>query len=115
MTAWTSPVQLPTQITDLSYLGAAILFIFALKAMASPRTARRGNLMGAVGMLLAIVFTLLAMGTVPITWILVGLIVGALVGGFLRLKAKLPPRPRLGRMSSRPAGWGGARARSTVG
>ena len=39
----------------LSYLLAAVLFIFALKAMASPKTARRGNLIGALGMLIAIV------------------------------------------------------------
>ncbi len=48
------------QWIDLSYLAAAVLFIFALKAMSSPKTARRGNMIGAVGMLIAIVFTLMS-------------------------------------------------------
>ena len=45
-------------VQNLAYLAAAILFVFALKAMASPRTARQGNLVGAVGMLIAIIVAL---------------------------------------------------------
>ena len=43
-----------------AYVLAAVLFVFALKMMASPKTARRGNLIGAIGMLIAILATLLA-------------------------------------------------------
>ena len=48
------------QITTIAYLVAAVLFVFALKRMASPKTARLGNLLGAVGMLIAIACTLAA-------------------------------------------------------
>ena len=61
---------------DLFYLVAAILFIYALKAMASPRTARRGNLIGAFGMLLAIVFTLVGRKDFHWTYIIIGLFAG---------------------------------------
>ena len=45
-------------IVKLVYLVAAVLFIFGLKNMTHPRTAVRGNLLGAAGMLLAIVAAL---------------------------------------------------------
>lgn len=51
-------------MTELSYLAAGVLFIFGLKGLTSPRTARRGNQMAALGMLLAtivVVVDLLAM------------------------------------------------------
>ncbi len=46
-------------LINLSYLVASALFIFGLKGLAHPRTAVRGNMLGACGMLLAIVVTLL--------------------------------------------------------
>ncbi len=45
-------------VTNLVYLIAAILFIFGLKMLSSPKTARRGNMISAVGMALAILITL---------------------------------------------------------
>jgi NAD(P) transhydrogenase subunit beta len=57
---------------------AVALFIFGLKMMSSPATARRGNMLSAVGMLLAIVATLL--GVVEFGWIILGLVIGAAVG-----------------------------------
>ena len=44
---------------SLSYLGATVLFILGLKFLSSPRTARTGNRLAAVGMFLATVATLL--------------------------------------------------------
>ena len=40
-------------MTELAYLGAGVLFILGLKGLTSPRTARRGNQMAAIGMLVA--------------------------------------------------------------
>ena len=45
-------------LVNLAYLSSAILFILGLKGLTHPRTALRGNLLGALGMLLAIVTTL---------------------------------------------------------
>ena len=92
------------QIIDLSYLAAAILFIFALKAMGSPKTARRGNLLGAVGMLVAIVFTLTARGIVSWPWIITGLIVGGVAGASLATTVKMTAMPQMVAMFN---GFGG--------
>ena len=52
-------------IVKLVYLVAAVLFIFGLKNMTHPRTAVRGNLLGATGMLLAIIVALVEVATRP--------------------------------------------------
>jgi len=96
-------------LADLSYLAAALLFVVALKAMASPRTARRGNLIGALGMLIAIVVTLLATGKlddlrravgsadarVTYVFIIIGLLVGAAIGAYLALTVKMTAMPQM--------------------
>jgi len=94
-----------------AYLAAAVLFVFALKRMASPRTARGGNLLGAVGMLLAIVFTLLGSGKITWTWIVVGLVVGSAVGAFLALWVKMTAMPQMVAMFN---GFGGLASAAVV-
>jgi NAD(P) transhydrogenase subunit beta len=64
----------------LVYLFAAICFIVALKGLSSPRWARRGNLIGAFGMLCAIVVTFFTPGLSRIGWILGCMAVGTAVG-----------------------------------
>ncbi|MGB1908049.1 MAG: NAD(P)(+) transhydrogenase (Re/Si-specific) subunit beta, partial [Spongiibacter sp.] len=46
-------------LVNLTYVAAAVLFIFGLKMLGSPATARKGNLVSAIGMFLAVVVTLL--------------------------------------------------------
>ena len=58
---------------NLTYLVAAILFILGLKGLTHPKTARRGNLMAAFGMLVAIVVTLFDRNIVGYEVILAGL------------------------------------------
>ena len=69
-------------IVNLTYIVSASLFIFGLKMLSSPRTARMGNLISAVGMLLAIIVTLLGQGIVDFRWIGIGLFAGAIIGLF---------------------------------
>ena len=83
------------QLIDLSYLLAAMLFIYALKALSSPTTARRGNLIGAVGMLVAIIFTLLHHDVLQFRWIIVGLVVGSAIGTYLALAVKMTAMPQM--------------------
>lgn len=64
---------------DIAYLIAATCFILGLKGLTKPRTAVRGNLIGAVGMLIAVVVTLLDQGIVGYGLIIAGAIVGAVV------------------------------------
>ena len=62
------------------YVVAAALFILALKWMSSPATARRGVISGEVGMLLAVVATLLRHEVVNYEWIVAGLVIGSAIG-----------------------------------
>lgn len=65
---------------NLAYIGSAVLFIFGLKMMGSPATARKGNLLSSLGMLIAIVVTLLSRDILDFRWIIVAAGVGALIG-----------------------------------
>ncbi|MEE8403998.1 MAG: NAD(P)(+) transhydrogenase (Re/Si-specific) subunit beta [candidate division Zixibacteria bacterium] len=86
---------MPDYIVNLTYLVASILFIYALKGLSHPRTAVRGNLFGAIGMLLAIVVTLWDQRIVSFEVILAGLIIGAAIGAVLALKIKMTAMPQL--------------------
>lgn len=66
-------------LIQLAYIVASVLFIYGLKLLGRAETARRGNLVSASGMLLAVVVTLLQ-GGLDFTWILVGLLLGTVVG-----------------------------------
>jgi NAD(P) transhydrogenase subunit beta len=63
-----------------SYIVAAALFILALKWLSAPRTARAGVIAGEIGMLLAVVGTLMHFGIVSYTWIIIGFVIGSLIG-----------------------------------
>ncbi|MFU8763389.1 MAG: NAD(P)(+) transhydrogenase (Re/Si-specific) subunit beta [Haliea sp.] len=65
---------------QLAYVISAALFIFGLKLLGSAATARKGNLLSAVGMLLAIVAALLDQGIVEYQWILLGFVLGGVIG-----------------------------------
>ncbi|MCE0483198.1 MAG: NAD(P)(+) transhydrogenase (Re/Si-specific) subunit beta [Methylacidiphilales bacterium] len=66
---------------EFSYLAASVLFILGMKGLSHPESARRGMKMAQVGMLLAIVGTLLQKQIISYEWIVVGLIIGSLIGG----------------------------------
>jgi NAD(P) transhydrogenase subunit beta len=79
----------PTAILiGLSYLVAAVLFILCLRGLSGPQTARRGLVLGEVGMLLAVVATLLHREIVTYEWIVVGLLVGSTIG--IAISATIP-------------------------
>ncbi|MFQ5876924.1 MAG: NAD(P)(+) transhydrogenase (Re/Si-specific) subunit beta [Acidobacteriota bacterium] len=82
-------------LINLAYLLAATLFILGLKGLASPRTAVRANLMGAAGMLIAIVVTLADRGIISYTLILAGLAIGAAVGVLLALTVQMTAMPQM--------------------
>ena len=86
---------MPQVIVDLAYLIASVLFIIGLKGLTHPRTAVRGNLAGACGMLLAVVVTLLHRDIVSYEWIVAGLIVGSAAGIPMALKVPMTAMPQL--------------------
>jgi NAD(P) transhydrogenase subunit beta len=81
-------------ITNIVYLVAAVLFILDLKMLAHPRTAVRGNQLGALGMVLAIVATL-ASGRWDWTYIILGIGIGSLIGAVAALRVKMTSMPEL--------------------
>jgi NAD(P) transhydrogenase subunit beta len=65
---------------DIAYLLSAAAFIFGIKQLSSPETARRGNFLSSTGMLLAIVVTLFHKDILNFQWIVVGILVGSIIG-----------------------------------
>ena len=99
-------------IIALGYVLASGLFIFGLKMLGSPATARRGNMVSAVGMLIAIVAALLDQGIVDFTWIAGGMIVGGLIGAVAARAVAMTSMPEmvalfngLGGAASLLVGW----------
>lgn len=85
---------MPTGI-QLTYLVAASLFIFGLKKLGSPATARNGNVIAAVGMLLAVVATLLDQHVLNYEMILVGLVIGSIIGAVAAYKVQMTQMPQM--------------------
>ncbi|MBK1989865.1 NAD(P)(+) transhydrogenase (Re/Si-specific) subunit beta [Sphaerospermopsis aphanizomenoides BCCUSP55] len=85
---------IPTGI-QLTYLVAASLFILGLKKLGSPATARNGNLVAAVGMLLAIIATLLDQHVLNYEMILVGLAIGSVIGAVVAYKVQMTEMPQM--------------------
>ncbi|MFM2062827.1 MAG: hypothetical protein RLZZ507_2497 [Cyanobacteriota bacterium] len=85
---------IPTGI-QLTYLLAASLFIFGLKKLGSPATARNGNVIAAVGMLLAVVATLLDQHVLNYEMILIGLVIGSVIGAVAAYKVQMTEMPQM--------------------
>jgi len=79
----------------LAYLGAAVLFILALRGLSSPESARRGNLFGMIGMALAVAVTLNMAGVHNYVWIFAAMAVGAASGSLIARKIPMTHMPQL--------------------
>ena len=82
-------------ISNLAYLVAAVLFIVGLKGLTHPKSAVRGNLLGATGMLLAIVVTLLQQEILGFELIAGGVLLGSLIGAILAFRIQMTAMPQL--------------------
>ncbi|XKE45157.1 NAD(P)(+) transhydrogenase (Re/Si-specific) subunit beta [Halomonas organivorans] len=80
---------------NLCYLLSAVLFIGGIKGLTRPRTAVRGNLMAAIGMLLAVVVTLLDQSILSYGWILTGAVLGATIGVLLATRIQMTAMPQM--------------------
>ena len=93
---------------SIGYLLSAALFIFGLKKLGHPRTAPFGNQLGAMGMLVAVVTTVVSMqlaGNAQWELIIAGLVVGSLIGYWMAVKVEMTGMPELVAMFN---GFGGA-------
>ncbi len=82
-------------LINLAYLVASILFIYGLKGLTHPRTAVRGNLIGALAMLIAVVVTLWDQHVISWTWIFAGIAIGSAIGAYLAVKVQMTGMPEL--------------------
>jgi proton-translocating NAD(P)+ transhydrogenase subunit beta len=73
-------MKLDDTLLPILYMLAAMSFILAIKWMNSPATARRGVIIGEIGMLLAVVGTLLRFEVVEYQWILIAFFLGSAIG-----------------------------------
>jgi NAD(P) transhydrogenase subunit beta len=82
-------------ILGVAYLVASVLFILCLRGLTSPEAARRGILLGEIGMLVAVLGTLVHWQIIDYTWILAGMALGAGIGTAISLTipmARMPER-----------------------
>ena len=79
------------------YLISGILFILALRGLSSPETSRQGNLFGIIGMAIAIIVTLIAVGnfSTGFLYLLVFLLIGGSLGAFIAFKIPMTAMPEL--------------------
>ena len=82
-------------LIQLAYVVSAALFIYGLKLLGSADTARRGNMLSAIGMLLAIVAALLDQGIVEYQWIVIGIVVGGVVGAAVARLVQMTSMPEM--------------------
>jgi NAD(P) transhydrogenase subunit beta len=97
--------QVLDNFTLAAYIVASILFIIGLLWLRSPETARAGNRLSALGMLIAVVFTVADRDIVSYEWIIIGLIVGALIGAIAARRVQLTAMPQMVALFN---GFGGA-------
>ncbi len=83
------------EYTNIAYVLAAILFILGIKRLSSPKTARSGNTIASVGMLIAIVATLVSYDLLNFQTIAIGMIIGTIIGAFFAIKVEMTQMPQM--------------------
>lgn len=100
-------------LINFFYIASAILFIFGIKMLGSAHTARRGNLVSSIGMLIAITVTLIDRQILTgWTWIAGGILAGGLIGFFAAKRVRMTGMPEMvalfngfGGLASLLVGW----------
>src|SRR5271163_5315232 len=82
-----------TPLLNLAYLVASILFILCLRGLSSPEAARRGIVLGEIGMLIAVVATLLHKEIISYEWIAGGIVIGSIIGTAISLRIPMTKMP----------------------
>ena len=102
----------PDLVRGMCYIAASIFFVFGLKMLSSPATARKGNMVSAIGMLIAIVTALSAMAEIKWAWIIAGAGVGSVIGTLAARLVKMTSMPQMvglfngfGGLASLLVGW----------
>jgi NAD(P) transhydrogenase subunit beta len=99
-------------LINFAYVVSAALFIFGLKQLGSPATARRGNLISSLAMLVAIVFSLLDQGIIDFKLIAISMVIGSIIGATIARMVEMTSMPEMvalfngfGGLASLLVGW----------
>jgi len=79
---------------EITYIIASILFIMGLKGLGHPESARRGMHYAEIGMLMAVIGTLLGQNIVTWQWILIGLVIGSAIGTAMAIFMPMTAMPQ---------------------
>ena len=79
----------------IAYLISSILFILSIKKLGTVKTARQGNLLSSIGMLIAIVATLMKLESFDPRFIIIGLVIGTIIGASFALKVAMTAMPEM--------------------
>ena len=90
---------------DIAYLIAAIFFIYGLKMLSHPKTARNGNMIASIGMLIAIVATVFLGTDLNFKMIGIAMVLGSVIGAFFAVRVEMTQMPQLVAIFN---GFGGA-------
>ena len=82
-------------IVNLGYIIAAMFFIIGLKRLSSPGTARNGNRLASVGMLIAVLVTVLGNNILGWEWIITSILIASVIGFFSARKIQMTAMPQL--------------------
>ena len=79
------------------YLISGVLFILALRGLSSPETSRQGNLLGIMGMLIAVIVTFLSVGnfSISLAYVLLSLVLGGSIGAYIAFRIPMTAMPEL--------------------
>ena len=90
---------------DIAYLVSAISFIYGLKMLSHPKTARNGNIIASLGMLIAIIATVYLGTNLDFSKILIAMTIGSIIGAFFAIRVEMTQMPQLVAIFN---GFGGA-------
>ena len=77
------------------YVLSSVLFIFGIKRLSHPKTARSGNFIASMGMLIAICTTLLANGNISLEFVGLGILIGSIIGAFFAIRVEMTQMPQM--------------------
>ena len=79
----------------ISYIVSAILFILGIKRLGKVNTARQGNFLSALGMLIAIIATMFKMDAIPLEWVIGGILIGTIIGVISATRIAMTSMPEM--------------------
>ena len=88
-------LEISSNIENILYLISASMFILGIKRLASPATARTGNRLSSIAMLLAIIVTVMKYTETNLEWIILGLIIGSSIGIIFSRYVQMTAMPQL--------------------